>query len=87
LEKYVTFNSNVCPECGSSVFVQQSNHYIIEYKLLPDGTIDEKSRKVVKLFDDDSSLELICRNPNCGFIKFGYYAIDDSNKFEYMLDD
>ncbi len=87
MEKYVTFNSNVCPECGSLVVVQQENHYVTEYRLLPDGTIDEKSRKVVKLFDNDSSLELICQNPNCGFIKFGYYAIDDNNKFEYMLFD
>jgi len=47
-------------KCGGTLKVCQVNHYLAVYDLLPDGQIDESSKNVVKCFDDDSTLELVC---------------------------
>lgn len=80
---YITFDSNICPNCGQKVVVQQINHYLSEFDLLPDGTIDESSERQVKQFDDDAQLVLYC--PECGVLDYGYRDCDTGTKFGYIV--
>lgn len=79
---YRTFNSNVCPRCGQKVVIRQLNHYLSEFDLLPDGTIDEESGRQVEQFDDDAGLELVCLQ--CGTLEYGYRDCNTGTKFEYL---
>lgn len=59
-----------CPRCGGELYVEQYNCYLSEYRLLPDGTIDENSVEITKSLDGDGSLILRCRQ--CDYSVGGY---------------
>lgn len=82
MRDYKVFTSNVCPHCGDKVVIQQINHYVSEFDLLPDGTIDEDSERAVSQLDDDAALMLVCNR--CGVLKHGYRDYDTGTKFEYL---
>lgn len=86
-EKQVAVKSNRCPKCGGRVELCEERHSLVVYQVLPDGTVDESSGRVLEgAFDDDGSLKLVCEKCSVivaeGYRRAGGLSLDDLEDVE-----